>query len=87
MLQNALIEQLNQNLNGDDFKDFILKLNNYFLNGVEPDFDGVKKLMFEMSRPYYDYIGQKYDEKVSNSFNDEISCGNFPGTLPPNRRY
>ena len=65
MLQNALIEQLNQNLNGEDFKDFILKLNEYFLNGVEPEFDGVKKLLFEMSRPYYEYLNQRYDDKVN----------------------
>ena len=67
MLQNALIEQLDQNLSGDDFKDFILKLNDYFLNGVVPEFDGVKKMLFEISKPYYDFLSQKYEEKVNAS--------------------
>ena len=46
MIQNALLEQLDQNFNGEEFKDFILKLNDYFLNGVIPEFDGIKKVMF-----------------------------------------
>ena len=73
LLQPTLIEQLDQNLNSDDFKDFILKLNDYFLNGVIPEFDGIKKVMFEISKPFYDNLSQRYDEKVcGNSFQEQL---------------
>ena len=73
MIQNALLEQLDQNFNGEEFKDFILKLNDYFLNGVIPEFDGIKKVMFEISKPFYDNLSQRYDDKVNaNSFQEPL---------------
>lgn len=64
ILQQSLLEQLDKNFDGDEFKDFILKLNDYFLNGVEPEFDGIKKMLFEISKPYYAYLDQKYDNYI-----------------------
>lgn len=65
MLQDSLIQAAAENLNGEEFKDFILKLNDYFLNGVMPEFNGIAKMLFDVNKPYFDYMSKKYDEKVS----------------------
>lgn len=63
MLQDSLLQAAAENLNVDEFKDFILKVNGYFLNGVMPNFNGIAKTIFDMNKSYFDYVSKKYDEK------------------------
>ena len=94
LLQPSLIEQLNQYLDGDDFKDFIIKLNDYVMNGVIPEFDGVKKILFDSNKPYYDYLNSKWysylERREINSLGletiDDFTCNHEP-TIPVNKRY
>lgn len=77
MLQDSVLQAAAENLNGDEFKDFILKLNDYFLNGVMPEFTGFSKILFGMYSPYLDYMSEKYDKRVNEALGlDTIST--FP---------
>ena len=65
ILQNSLIQTAAENLDGDEFKDFILKINDYFLDGVIPDFQGKSKLLFDMTKDFLDYMSKRFDKKIS----------------------
>lgn len=64
MITNSMLESLNENLDGEDFKDFINQLNDYFLNGVIPNFEGIKKVIFNTNKSYYDYLSFRYEKGI-----------------------
>lgn len=71
MLQDSLLKAAAENLNGEEFKDLILKLNDYFLNGVVPELSGISKMLFDINKPYFDYLSAKYEERNNEKFGFE----------------
>lgn len=71
MLQESLLKAAAENLNGEEFKDLILKLNDYFLNGVVPELNGISKMLFDINKPYFDYLSAKYEERTNEKIGFE----------------
>lgn len=60
-----------KDLDSNEFKDLFVQMFDYSVKGVEPTFDGMKRVIFNFYRPTIDNNNDKYNAKVAETLNEK----------------